>query len=69
MKLIKLALCITLTLVLLAGVSGAESPDDPDASRYDAELAWLQKEAVVVTVSGASKYEQPVKDAPASVSI
>ncbi|KJU81839.1 secreted protein, partial [Candidatus Magnetobacterium bavaricum] len=68
MKLIKLALCITLTLVLLAGVSGAESPGEPDANRYDAELAWLQKEAVII-VSGASKYEQPVKDAPASVSI
>ncbi|KJU84551.1 secreted protein, partial [Candidatus Magnetobacterium bavaricum] len=52
MKITKLLLCIALsialTLVLSTGVSGAESSGEPDADRYDAELAWLQKEAVVI---------------------
>ncbi|KJU81837.1 TonB-denpendent receptor, partial [Candidatus Magnetobacterium bavaricum] len=69
MKIIMPVLCITLALIVLAGVSGAESSGEPDADRYDAELAWLHREAVVIYTDIATKTLLDVDLAPGMVTV
>ncbi|MBF0536647.1 MAG: TonB-dependent receptor [Nitrospirae bacterium] len=72
MKIIKQFINTLIIVIFLMGVSSAESPGEPDkddANRYEAELKWLQAEAVVIYTDIATKTLIDVDLAPGVVTV
>ncbi|MRR54630.1 MAG: TonB-dependent receptor [Deltaproteobacteria bacterium] len=66
-----LLLCLVFLVILQISVSHAESDGQPEPAPPDLTTLTIEQlmGIEVETVSGASRYEQPVSEAPASVSI
>ena len=64
------AVLAVVALLLASGAAASEAPSGPPATRDLGELSLEQlMDVEVETVSGASRYEQKVTEAPAAISV